>query len=837
MAHAGLALAGLLLRFANTPSQAQTTVSLMPITQSWRYSTNNLDGVNWFAAGYAETGWSNLSPALLYIETAALPATKSTPLPERSGGGPMPTYYFRTTFNVTNPAVVTSLTFSNLIDDGAIFYLNGVEVQRVGIDYTNLTYTSFAGRSVGDATAFDLFTLAGDALTNLTAGANVLAAEVHQVNATSSDIVFGTALFAGTGLNLTRGPYLQNGSHTNVTVRWRTDVGVIGRVRCGTNLAGLNLSADDPGVTNEHQVRLTGLLPDTKYFYSIGTTNATLAGGEASYFFVTAPRPGTDKPTRIWVIGDSGTGNANQINVRNAYQTFTGARHTDLWLMLGDNAYSSGTDGEYQSTLFNVYTNLLRKSVVWPTPGNHDTAQATGLSDAYPYFANFTLPKNGEAGGFASGTEHYYAFDYGKLHFISLDSMTAIFRATNSAMYIWLTNDLANTTADWTVVFFHHPPYTKGSHNSDTETELIQMRQVIVPLLENAGVDLILAGHSHVYERSFLLDGHYGGTGAFAVTNKLDAGNGRENGTGAYQKPEGGLISHQGVVYAVVGSSGQNSPATNGLNHPAMYVSLNNLGSLVLDVAGNRLDAKFLRENGTTNDYFTILKVNYPPVASNLAANVNGDFSAALAMAGADINRNPITFVTNSPPLHGLVSGFNPVTGAFTYTPAHGYHGADSLTFKTYDGQTNSAAATIALSVIAPADGNANGIPDYWETMFGIVNPAADADADGATAAQEYMANTIPTNAASALRLVSIVSAGNRHSTFTWASVGGVRYRVQYRDGNLLGSFIDAVRPVTEEIESAPLGTSSTASFTDDFTLTGGPPANGARYYRVQAVQ
>ena len=221
-----------------------------------------------------------------------------------------------------------------------------------------------------------------------------------------------------------------------------------------------------------------------------------------------------------------------------------------------DNAYPDGTDAEYQSAVFNIYTNQLRTSVTWPTLGNHDTDQGTSFVDTYPYFGIFTLPTAGQAGGMNSGTEYYYSFDLGMVHFICLDSMEAT-RATNSAMFIWLTNDLANVTADWTIAFWHHPPYTKGSHNSDTETELIQMRQVFLPVLEAAGVDLVLSGHSHCYERSYLLDKHYGLSAGMNATNKLDAGNGQEGGTGAYKKPEGGLISHQGTVYIVAGSSGQ----------------------------------------------------------------------------------------------------------------------------------------------------------------------------------------------------------------------------------------------------------------------------------------
>src|SRR5207249_11470539 len=147
-----------------------------------------------------------------------------------------------------------------------------------------------------------------------------------------------------------------------------------------------------------------------------------LAGNDASHFVLTTPTPGTPKPTRVWVLGDSGTANASAAAVRDAYFNFTGTRHTDLWLMLGDNAYDSGTDAEYQAAVFNVYPTYLRQSVLWPTLGNHDTGQSSNPPPDLPEFEIFTLPTGGEAGGVASGTENYYSFDYANIHFICLDS-------------------------------------------------------------------------------------------------------------------------------------------------------------------------------------------------------------------------------------------------------------------------------------------------------------------------------------------------------------------------------------------------------------------------------
>jgi hypothetical protein len=412
---------------------------------------------------------------------------------------------------------------------------------------------------------------------------------------------------------VTRGPYLQMGSPIGAVVRWRTDAATGSRVRYGLAPTSLSGVADGPAGVTDHSVTLSGLSPDTLYYYSVGTSTETLAGGDSTFFFRTHPLAGTAVPTRIWVIGDSGTANASAQAVRNAYVTFAGTRATDAWLMLGDNAYSNGTDAEYQAAVFNMYPGILKQAFLWPTLGNHDTAGSTNPPTSLPYYQMFTLPTNGEAGGIASGTEDYYSFDRGNIHFVCLDSMTSD-RSPTAAMATWLRNDLAATAQTWLIAFWHHPPYSKGSHDSDTESELVQMRQNILPILEDYGVDLVLTGHSHSYERSFLLDGHYGTSGTLTPSMIKDSGSGRPSGTGAYTKPSSGIAPHEGAVYAVAGSSGQASGGT--LNHPAMFISLNQLGSMVLDVDGNRLDAKFLRETGAIDDSFTVVKGAVPTPTS-----------------------------------------------------------------------------------------------------------------------------------------------------------------------------------------------------------------------------
>jgi hypothetical protein len=485
-----------------------------------------------------------------------------------------------------------------LRDDGAVVYLNGVEVWRTNMPTGTVGFGTPASVAIAgaDESTFVQTTISSSLLVS---GTNVLAIELHQAGGTSTDVSFDLQA------SVTRGPYLQIGTPNSTVVRWRTNVATNSRVSVGTTQGSLTSDFDNATLTTEHEVTVSGLSPFTKYFYSVGTTSQTLAGNDANHFFISSPNGGTSVPTRIWVLGDSGTADTNAQAVRNAYLNFTPTIATNLWLMLGDNAYENGTDSEYQVAVFDMYPTILRQSVLWPTIGNHDTAQSSNPPASLPYFAMFTLPTNAEAGGMASGTEKYYSFDYGNIHFICLDSMTSD-RSVTGPMATWLRADLASSTRQWTIAFWHHPPYSKGSHNSDTESNLVQMRQNFLPILEEAGVDLVLAGHSHSYERSFLIDGHYGLSSTFTNAMKLDGGSGRADETGAYSKTTLGPGSHEGAVYAVAGSSGQISGGT--LNHPAMFISLNNLGSMILDVNGNTLDAKFLRENGAIADFFRIVK-------------------------------------------------------------------------------------------------------------------------------------------------------------------------------------------------------------------------------------
>ena len=171
------------------PAMADVTeeTTFIPITASWRYnqSGENL-GTAWRAPEFNDTAWPE-GDAVLYRENGALPAPKNTELDL----GPT-TYYFRTSFELSG-ALEGQLQLRLLVDDGAVVYLNGVEVHRINMPDGTITSSTFADTGVSDATFTGPFSLAGE---SLVVGTNLVAVEVHQATSNSSDVVFAAELFA-----------------------------------------------------------------------------------------------------------------------------------------------------------------------------------------------------------------------------------------------------------------------------------------------------------------------------------------------------------------------------------------------------------------------------------------------------------------------------------------------------------------------------------------------------------------------------------------------------------------------------------------------------------------
>lgn len=408
-----------------------------------------------------------------------------------------------------------------------------------------------------------------------------------------------------------RAPYIQMLTPDSVVIRWITTDNQLGIIRFSEDYQYLSSIELEESPTKNHTVKLSNLKPATKYYYQTGEVDSFQNIDVEHQWFYTPSL--VTVPTRIWVMGGSGMPGETLDQVRDSafewmrQQPRNSAAESesvnpgliDVWIALGDMAYQSGSNAQYQSALFEPYADLLANTVLWPIYGHRDDRR-------WAYFKIFNVPENAEVGGVASHTENYYAMDYSNVHFVMLDSQASD-RSTDGEMLNWLKRDLAANKKPWIIAAFHHPPYSKGSFDSDdanhADGRAQDMREQVLPILEAAGVDLVLSSYSHSYQRSYLIDCVYQQSGSFSEKNIVSTGiNDKHQ---QYVKPLQNR-SHQGTIYAVVGSSSTVDEEEPG--HPVHHIGLLEAGSMVIDVDDNKLTARFINDKGELRDEFSIRK-------------------------------------------------------------------------------------------------------------------------------------------------------------------------------------------------------------------------------------
>jgi hypothetical protein len=412
-----------------------------------------------------------------------------------------------------------------------------------------------------------------------------------------------------------RKPYVQLANDTSFHVCWRSAYNDSTYVVYGTAPDQLTQRAITAGSRRNHYQQIVGLQPNTQYYYGVVTVNGDTFKSNTHYCY-THPVKGTEQPIRFWSMGDMGSYNTRQQRVVDAFLNYNNGKRVDAWLNLGDmiydwGPYNSGADTTFTWNFSTVYEPLIRNTVTWPTPGNHDYESVNMSNITGPYFDLFLTPTQAQAGGVASNTKEYYSFDIGNVHFISLNSENLNTRLQGwPAQRTWLQQDVNAITnsSKWVVAYWHASPYSQGSHNSDNFWEnMVTARQQFIPLLDQAGVDLVLGGHSHNYERSFLVKG---------LRNSNSAGSYRQathqvqGGRGPYTKPKTNPRS-AGCVYVVAGSGGKLDIGDGALAHPVNVVGMDTAsGGLVVDISGDTLTARFLTESGFIFDEFQIIKTD-----------------------------------------------------------------------------------------------------------------------------------------------------------------------------------------------------------------------------------
>lgn len=193
-----------------------------------------------------------------------------------------------------------------------------------------------------------------------------------------------------------------------------------------------------------------------------------------------APAPELKLPlasnsVRFAVIGDSGTGEKAQYEVGEQMARYHTSFPFDFVIMLGDNIYGSQTPADMKHKFEDPYKTLLDAGVkFYASLGNHDDPNQ-----------RFYKPFN-------MGGQRYYSFKKGNVNFLALDS-----NYMDPPQLDWITTQLSQSGSAWNICYFHHPLYTHAKfHGAD-----VDLRTRIEPLFEKAGVNVVLAGHQHVYER------------------------------------------------------------------------------------------------------------------------------------------------------------------------------------------------------------------------------------------------------------------------------------------------------------------------------------------------
>lgn len=494
-----LVLGWLLSASAEGAAPAEAPTQLIRPNAIWRTwpLTTTAPPEGWTAVDFDDAAW----PSYLAGFSGGYYgyAQAATPFFPQALGEPLRALVVRRDFQVPDPSAILGLLLRVDYGDGLRVWLNGEEVARRRFPAEGpLSWDAVPEfRDPLDAELLDL-----TVRTNLLRpGTNVLALQV-------TDGVPGTSTFflwPELRANFARGPWLQNVSSNSAWVTWDTATSTSGRVEIehvrpgedGGEGAGESWRVPTLAPGPRQSVQLTNLLPGATYRYRVV---AEIGGREVAVESAEFTTLRVSGDVDFLVVGDTGTGLPGQA----AMAPVLAAERVDLALHVGDIVYPAFTPGRFDLRCPSYYEPMFRRLPVFFTYGNHDADHGT---DAY--LDGFILPTNT-----LTGTEKFYSFDHGDVHFVSLFvpwfgiSELALVRpdGTRGDQYRWLTNDLALSRKPWKVVFFHQPPKTSGPHaaddyDGDRRPDVEQMNEFFLPLFQQHGVQVVFNGHDHQFER------------------------------------------------------------------------------------------------------------------------------------------------------------------------------------------------------------------------------------------------------------------------------------------------------------------------------------------------
>lgn len=310
---------------------------------------------------------------------------------------------------------------------------------------------------------------------------------------------------------LKKGPYIQDPKKDSVVIMWETDIASSSKVKVyDTDLPHVpgdkkvlyeteKVYKSEDGMM--HKVTVDGLTPGTAYTYEVVSEAGTEAVSSDVYHFSTAPEESS--AFSFIVTAEHGGCRVPENEYAPPIINLMENEHPDFILSVGDIVSNGLKEDEWDTYLFTPFKKLLTSTPFYPCIGNHEVC--TLCIDPkeevyrYPYWDRYLA------------FPHYYSFDYGCAHFCVLDApaMVKTTNATetdaylpelqddlkNTEQYKFLEQDLAAAHGKWLFVVFHYPPYTSSTWD-------VRELQILVPLFEKYGVDVVFNSHAIVYERS-----------------------------------------------------------------------------------------------------------------------------------------------------------------------------------------------------------------------------------------------------------------------------------------------------------------------------------------------
>ena len=408
--------------------------------------------------------------------------------------------FLRKRFNIKDIDWIKSLILRVDYDDGFVAYLNGTELVRRGLKgepNQPVPFNSLATQHPrGNPELIDLTPFKPI----LKPGENLLAIQAHNHQLNDNWFAYYVELLA----NVVRGPFIQSTTSTSTKIVWNTHAATTSIVEYGLT-PKLGFRLENPTQKTKHALQLENLEENQTYYYRVGGKAANGLMFSQPSSFKTMKASGHVK---LMLLGDTGRGNL----IQNQIATLLRKENPEAVMIAGDMVYPDFRPDYEDFRHFSIYKKQMKSVPFFTTIGNHDLYQG----DTH-YINAFHLPTNNlpslglkhpEVPYRFSGTEHFYSFDVGDAHISVLYNPWYAHHnfSKDTNQLHWLTNDLAKTSKPWKLLLMHFPVASSSGHgwssyDGNAQPDTFDFGNTIYPIVDKYKIDLMMAGHSHAFEK------------------------------------------------------------------------------------------------------------------------------------------------------------------------------------------------------------------------------------------------------------------------------------------------------------------------------------------------